>query len=185
MVSSVGYKKARKLDYEMLSTAKPGDGKSIKDSLEALLRYGDTKLANLYFAKELDDRLQSREIKNIFCNACHPGVAGGTGLGSGGLGKGILGKLSHILEPAIRGIVQSTGNTTQDSAKTQTYLAASREVQERNIHGQYWAPIWSWNSKYVECKEDIPLTELGSDQEEQEKLWKFSERALQKAGIVL
>ena len=179
-MSSLGYKKARKLDYEMLCTAKPGDGKSMKDAPEALMRYGDTKLANLYFAKELDRRLQIRGVKNVFCNACHPGIAGGTGLGSGGLGK-----IGDFLEPAIRGIVRWVGNTTQDSAKTQTYLAASREITEKNVHGQYWAPIWSWKSKYVLCKEELPLTELGSDQEEQRKLWDFSEKALQKAGVTL
>ena len=183
IVSSLGYKKARKLDYEMLCTVKPDDGKSVRDAPEALMRYGDTKLANLYFAKELDRKLQSKGVRNVFCNACHPGIAGGTGLGSGGLGNGALGKIGDFLEPAIRGAVQWVGNSTKDSAKTQTFLAASKEIQEKDVHGQYWTPVWSWKSKYVSCKEELPLTELGSNQEEQEKLWDFSEKALQKAGV--
>lgn len=164
----------------MLSTVKPGDGKGMADAPEAFRRYCDSKLANLYFAKELDQRLQARGVKNVFCNACHPGSAGGTGLGSGGLGK-----VGDYLEPVIRGIMRWVANTNDDSAKTQTYMAASNEIKEKDIHGQYWAPIWSWTSTYVSCKEDSPLTSLGGDQGEQTKLWDFSERALKKAGVTL
>ncbi len=168
VVSSIGYKSARKLDYEMLCTAKPGDGNGITDAPEALMRYSDSKLANLYFALELDRRLQARGVNNVFCNVCHPGVAGATDLGNGGLGR-----LGDYFEPAIRGIVKMVGNTNEDSAKTSVYLAASKEVKENHIHGQYWAPIWSWTSRYVACKEDLPLTKLGADREEQAKLWDF------------
>ena len=179
-MSSIGYKGARKLDYEMLSTVKPGDGKGIADAPEALRRYSDSKLANLYFALELDRRLRARGVDYVFCNVCHPGVAGGTGLGNGGLGR-----LGDYLEPAIRGFVKLIGNSNVDSAKTSVYLAAAREVKERKIHGQYWEPTWNWTSKYVACKEKLPLTELGSDQEEQSKLWDFSLKAIQKAGVTL
>ena len=180
IVSSYGYKTARKLDYDKLCTVKPGDGTGIADAPEALMRYSDSKLANLYFALELDRRLQSRGKDNVFCNACHPGVAGGTSLGNGGLGK-----VGDFLEPAIRGFVKMIGNTTEDAAKTSVYLAASKEIKEKRVHGQYWAPIWNWTSRYVACKEDLPLTPLGSDREEQRKLWDFSEKALQKAGVIL
>ena len=162
----------------MISTADPNDGKSLGHAAEAFRRYADSKLANLYFAKELDRRLQANGVKNVFCNTCHPGSAGGTRLGSGGLGK-----VGDLIEPFVRGILAWVGNTNYDSAKTQTYLAASQEVKEKNIHGQYWKPIWSWTLTYITCKEDLPLTDLGNDQEEQRKLWDFSEKALQKAGV--
>ena len=180
IVGSVGYKAARKLDYDLLVTAKPNDGKSFGDTPAAFGRYVDSKLANLYFAKELDQRLQDRGVKNVFCNSCHPGTAGGTGLGSGSLGK-----VGDMIEPALRGLLGLLGNTNADSAKTQTFLAASQAVKEKNIHGQYWTPVWSWTSTYVSCKEDLPLTNLGNDQEEQKKLWYFSEKALKKAGMTL
>lgn len=144
------------------------------------MRYAESKLANLYFAKELDQRLQARGVKNVFCNACHPGTAGGTGLGSGSLGK-----VGDMIEPVVRGFLGFVANTNEDAAKTQTYLAASREVKEKNIHGQYWAPVWSWTYTYVSCKEELPLTDLAKDREEQRKLWDFSEKALQKAGMAL
>lgn len=162
----------------MLSTAKPDDGKSLRDTPEAFGRYMDSKLANLYFAKELDRRLQARGVGNVFCNACHPGAAGGTGLGSGALGK-----VGDYIEPVVRGVMAWVGNTNVDSAKTQTYLAASSEVKRNDVHGQYWTPVWSWTSTYVSCKEELPLTKLGSNEEEQRKLWEFSEKALQKAGL--
>ncbi len=164
----------------MLSTAKPDDGKSLSDATEAFRRYMDSKLANLYFAKELDQKLQDKGVSNVVCNTCHPGTAGGTGLGSGSLGRVV-----DAMEPVIRGIMAWTGNTNEDAAKTQTYLAASTEIKAKNIHGQYWTPVWSWTNTYVSCKEDLPLTDLGNDKEEQRKLWNFSEKALQKTGMSL
>ena len=177
VISSYGYKSARKLDYEMLSTAKPGDGRAWADAGEAFMRYCDSKLANLHFTRELASKLQARGVQNVYVNCCHPGTAGSTTLGSGGLGK-----VGDFAEPAIRGVLKLTGNTNEDAAKTQTWLAASKEVRDKGVKGEYYAPEWSWTLRWLRCKTE-PLTSLGNDQGEQKKLWEFSEEgALAKAG---
>lgn len=74
ITSSAGYKMARKLDFASLKEHKEEDGKTIRELPDAFKRYCDSKLANLYFAAELDRRLQARGVKNVFCNSCHPGM---------------------------------------------------------------------------------------------------------------
>lgn len=74
MVSSEVYKTATKLDYDALRTRIEGDGNSVWQLKAAFIRYCNTKLANVYFTAELDRRLQSRGIKNVYCNSCHPGI---------------------------------------------------------------------------------------------------------------
>ena len=71
------------------------------------------------------------------------------------------------------------GSTSEDVAKTQVYLAASKEIREKDVHGQYWTPTVTWRQRYAQCH-DQGLTALGKDEEEQRKLWKFSEAALKK-----
>lgn len=53
-------------------------------------------------------------------------------------------------------------NTVEDTAKTQTFLAASTYIRENDAHGQYWSPEWSWTQRYVECHQE-ELTDLGQD----------------------
>lgn len=101
-----------------------------------------------------------------------PGFAGATNLGHGGLTA-----WGAWAESVIRMLMKPL-NTVEDAAKTQTYLAASPLVAEHNVHGQYWAPVWSWTQRYVKCEQE-GLTELGKNKDEQKKLWEFSERAVQ------
>ncbi|KAL8835364.1 MAG: hypothetical protein Q9170_003353 [Blastenia crenularia] len=173
VTSSVGYQFATGLDYISLTTARPGDGDSVWDVKPAFVRYGNSKLANIYFANELDKRLREDGYKDVFCNSCHPGFAGATGLGQGGFkawgGAWAEGLVRFLMKPL---------NTVEDASKTQTYLAASARISEQDVHGQYWVPVWSWMQRYVRCQAEA-LTDLGSNQGEQRKLWDFSERALQ------
>ena len=66
------------------------------------------------------------------------------------------------------------GNTVEDGAKTPTFLAASKEIRKRNVHGQYWVPNWSWTKRWTGCGKQ-ELSELARDEEEQRRLWKWSE----------
>lgn len=43
--------------------------------------YGQSKLANLLYMQELDRRLRSEGVENVWVNAVHPGFVRGTGLG--------------------------------------------------------------------------------------------------------
>ena len=72
-------------------------------------------------------------------------------------------------------------NSNIDAAKTQVYLAASKEVVEQNIHAEYWAPNWTWRWNYINCREE-KLGPVPNNVEEQKKLWDLSERAVQKAS---
>ncbi|KAL8941609.1 MAG: hypothetical protein Q9211_001758 [Gyalolechia sp. 1 TL-2023] len=173
VTSSIGYRFATGLDYTSLTTARPGDGDSVWDVKPAFVRYGNSKLANIYFANELAKRLREDGFKNVFSNSCHPGFAGATGLGQGGFrawGGAWAESLIRLLMKPL--------NTVEDASKTQTYLAANVELAQQNVHGQYWAPVWSWTQRYIRCQPE-ELTNLGKDQEEQKKLWDFSERAVQ------
>ena len=106
---------------------------------------------------------------------CCLGVTGDSGFGSGSLGPGF-----QWVERTIRGLVNSFANTVEDSAKTQVWLAASRQVKERDIHGQYWVPLFSWRNWYLNCQQE-ELNPVAKDEKEQRKLWEFSEKALEKA----
>ncbi|KAL8953789.1 MAG: hypothetical protein Q9222_000354 [Ikaeria aurantiellina] len=170
ITSSIGYRSATGLDYAALTTSRPGDGDSVWDVKPAFVRYGNSKLANIYFANELAKRLQDDGYDHIYCNSCHPGFAGDTNLGRGGF-KAWGGAWAEY----VIALLMKPLNSVEDAAKTQTYLAASLQIPKEDVRGQYWAPTWSWSQRYVSChRED--LTEMGKDEEEQRKLWDFSER---------
>ena len=106
---------------------------------------------------------------------CCLGVTGDSGFASGSIGLGF-----PWVERTIRGIINSFANTVEDSAKTQVWLAANRQVKERDIHGQYWVPLFSWRNWYLSCQQE-ELNPVAKDEKEQQKLWEFSEKALEKA----
>lgn len=72
-------------------------------------------------------------------------------------------------------------NTVEDAAKTQTYLAASALIPQQDVHCQYWKPVWNWKQRYVNCEAE-ELTDVAKSEEEQRRLWDFSERAVQARG---
>jgi NAD(P)-dependent dehydrogenase (short-subunit alcohol dehydrogenase family) len=176
IVSSEGFRLGHKPDYKALTTAVPGDGPGLRGIVGAFRRYTNSKLLNIYFTYELDRRIRAEGVSNVWVNCCHPGTAGGTSLGAGSLGPWL-----SWLETFIRGFASLVGNTTLDSAKTQTFLAASKTVVDGNVHGQYWMPNFSWNGYYVNCGPG-KMTQLSEDVEERQKLWDFSEKAVEKAG---
>ncbi|KAI4099297.1 MAG: hypothetical protein LQ339_006089 [Xanthoria mediterranea] len=171
VTSSIGYRNATGLDYLALTQARPGDGDSVWDVIPAFVRYGNSKLANIYFTIELDRRLREEGYTDMYCNSCHPGFAGATNLGGGGFGPWG----GAWAESVIR-LLMKPLNSVEDASKTQTYLAASGQVLQQDVHGQFWAPVWSWTQRYLRCRA-APLTELARDEEKQKQLWAFCERA--------
>ena len=69
----MGHRSSKGLDEKALTTPIPGDGKSMRQIPAAFVRYGDSKLANIWFTMELDRRLQAKGITNVYTNCCHPG----------------------------------------------------------------------------------------------------------------
>ncbi|KAI9893330.1 MAG: hypothetical protein M1814_000460 [Vezdaea aestivalis] len=175
VVSSDAHRAAPRIDYKALETAVESDGTSYLHLAGAFKRYGTSKLANIYYTVDLDRRLRARGVNNVYCNAIDPGVAGSTGLGAG-TDQTIIGPR---LEKLIRWLTKLFSNSTEDCAKTQTYLAASAAVTEGDIRGQYWRPKFSWTFKYKSCARQ-PLGPLASDEEEQRKLLELSQRELRK-----
>ncbi|KAL8889235.1 MAG: hypothetical protein Q9215_003484 [Flavoplaca cf. flavocitrina] len=173
VTSSIGYRNATGLDYSALTQTRPGDGDSVWDMIPAFVRYGNSKLVNVYFSLELDRRLREDGYTNMYCNSCHPGFAGATGLGRGGFrpwgGAWAESMIRLLMKPL---------NSVEDSSKTQTYLAASAEITRQDVHGQYWAPVWTWTQRYLRCGAE-QLTELAKNEEKQKQLWAFSERAME------
>ncbi|KAL8778600.1 MAG: hypothetical protein Q9213_007344 [Squamulea squamosa] len=171
ITSLIGYQPATGIDYSALTQVRPNDGGSVWDVVPAFVRYGNSKLANIYFTIELDRRLQEDGYTNVYCNSCHPGLAGATNLGHGGF-KAWGGAWA---ESVIR-LLMKPLNTVEDASKTQTYLTASAQIRQQGVHGQYWVPVWSWTQRYLRCRAE-ELTELAKDEEERKKLWVFSEQA--------
>jgi hypothetical protein len=93
---------------------------------------------------------------------------------STGLGSGHQTTVAPTVEKALRGALNVVSNSVKDTAKTQTFLAASPEVVSKDIHGEYWVPSWTWNRKYQSCHKES-LSTLAMDNEEQKKLWEVSE----------
>ncbi|KAI9859809.1 MAG: hypothetical protein M1830_006286, partial [Pleopsidium flavum] len=174
MTSSRGYMVASKLDYDALRTPIEGNGSSIWHMGGSFFRYCNTKLANIYFMAELDRRLQERGIKNVYCNSCHPGSVAETGMGKGQK------SLGPYLEEAIRGVIHLFCNSVEDAAKTQVYLAASKQIRVKNVHGEYWAPTWTWTQAYNGSQKQ-KLIVLAENEREEKKLWEVSEEAINKA----
>ena len=87
--------------------------------------------------------------------------------------------VAKVLVWITRSVVSKVGNTSEDGAKTQIYLAAGKSIPEKNIHGQYWSPIFSWTQVYVDCHE-LEVTALANDKDERKKLWDLSEAAVKK-----
>jgi WW domain-containing oxidoreductase len=86
--------------------------------------YGQSKLANALFAKELSRRIEKR---GIAVNSLHPGAVGGTALQ-----RNLGFPLSLVLA-----IARNFMKTIPQGAATQALLAASPTVE--GITGQYWS----------------------------------------------
>lgn len=101
--------------------------------------------------------------------------------GETGFGAGSLGPQLYWVEDFIKWFVRKIGNSAEDSAKTQVYLGASKEIREKDMHGQYWTPVFSWGGRFVRCRGE-EVSALARNEEEQKKLWAFSENAMERAG---
>ncbi|KAG0319213.1 hypothetical protein BGZ97_002559 [Linnemannia gamsii] len=126
------------------------------NAMSTMTRYGQSKLANLLFARALAHRLDNEKV---YVNIAHPGyvdsnLANRTGESYGGF----VGKLSTIT-PKVFGMKPKEG------ALTQLYLATSPEIEDQDVRGRYFIPI----------AKEIQPSSYGRDVELQEKLWTFSE----------
>lgn len=122
-------------------------------------RYGETKLANLHFAKELQERLMAKALKNgkecqIYVNSVHPGVVY-TELGRD------FPKAYHIIAPYLM-------ISPYKGALTQLYAAAATQIETNGIRNKYFVPFCSI----------APPTKYATDKELSLKTWYWTEKVL-------
>jgi retinol dehydrogenase 12 len=112
--------------------------------------YGDSKLANILFTRELAKRLKGT---GVTANCIHPGwVSSGFGLNNPGLGAKVL----KVAAPLL-------ARTPEKGAQTLVWLAASHEA----------AP---YNGEYFHDKRVASTSPLARDAELAQKLWALSEQ---------
>lgn len=101
----------------------------------SVLAYGQSKLANILFTRELSRRIAGR---GVYVNAAHPGyVATKLQRSINAYLEGIFGRLVPWTNAAFAGVFALSRD---EGALTQIYLAASSQVVEKNISGQYYVP---------------------------------------------
>jgi len=108
---------------------------SLYDPTEA---YGQSKLSNILFARELARRVEG---KKIYVNSAHPGGVDtelGRHIKDKVLSFGLPGKL---LIDALESVTKIILLTPTEGALTQLYLATSPEVETKQIRGKYYIPI--------------------------------------------
>ncbi|KAF0718542.1 Aste57867_1644 [Aphanomyces stellatus] len=116
--------------------------------------YGQSKLANVLFARELSRQLRARNVHNVHVNVVHPGLV------STDLGR----HTSRLLLWVVSWFMSSA----DDGAKTQLYVATSPDVIQHNWHGKYFEPT----AKLSETNAQ------GQDEQVGKTLWEFTEKLI-------
>ncbi|KAI9276394.1 hypothetical protein BY458DRAFT_472631 [Sporodiniella umbellata] len=121
-------------------------------------QYCMSKGCNVLFTKELNRRLQTKGVSNLYVNCNHPGV------------------INSNLFRHMYGMNTSLGSmftslffvSTENGALTQLYLATSPEVEQKEVKGQYYVPIATPSKAkgYTDSKE-LSL-----------ELWNFTEKLI-------
>lgn len=133
--------------------------------------YGRSKLANILFARELQDRFDKLN-KNVYVNSAHPGLVA-TPMSDrvvDSVDKWLFFGMSNVFLDVYERFVRFHWFTAEDGALTQLYLASSPEVVQKNLKGDYFIPHgvrttphrWARN-RYM-----------------QRELWKWSEDELER-----
>lgn len=134
VTSSSMHPLCRKLDLDLLAT--PTRPKLT--FYDGVWRYARSKLGNVLFTRELSRRLLETgdaASRNIYVNCFFPGniVTDQWNVWNEYFGT--------VLASMLRGLFSIVGQTPQEGAATAIYLAASCEVRQKDIRGQYFIPI--------------------------------------------
>jgi retinol dehydrogenase 12 len=143
--------------HAMAKSALKQDWESSDNSYTPWGAYGNSKLSNILFTKQLQKELK-KETTNIEAVSLHPGVIASP------LWKH---SLPSLLQPLVRLI---SNKSVEQGAATTVYCALSRHV----VDGAY----------YDDCSPKEPSTSAQSD-ELQEGLWKYTEALLIDKGFSL
>ncbi|KAJ8099314.1 hypothetical protein POJ06DRAFT_256635 [Lipomyces tetrasporus] len=172
IMSSKSYENSHPIDFDNVRTTYHS-WFAFLTLREMLQRYSRSKLANLYFMRELADLVKDR--KNIYVNACHPGLV-----------------YTHIFDLSTSPLpwymqlvgqleAKLLGINVNDGVKTALFLAADRRVVDKNIKGILMYPGPTDGFVYFSNIYIRTINKLGLDDEARKQLWRFSEAALEKA----
>jgi NAD(P)-dependent dehydrogenase (short-subunit alcohol dehydrogenase family) len=159
-ISSDAYKAGPGVDFGDLNNEKIWKGKKFSNGA-AFQAYHRAKLCNIYFARELAERLQGT---GVTVNAVSPGYFVNTTIYRNM--RGVFKWASFV----VFGIGTLLGlNTPEKGARTHIYCAASPEIE--GVTGQYFA--------YCKAAE---LSALAKDREIGARVWAWSEQVTGLAG---
>lgn len=173
--SSQSFYNASKIDYQDL-TKTYSSSWGFLTLREMLGRYARSKLANIYFMRELAKR--TNDIPNLYVNASHPGLVY-TNIFD--LSTSPLPRYMQIIGEYQAWLF---GIPVDDGAKTALFLASDKRVIKDGLKRIFLYPAPQGPlGGYVYFNGVYPraLNSLGEDGDEASKLWEFSEQALAKA----
>ncbi len=145
-VASDAHRMVRGIDFDDLQARR---------SYRGFRLYGQSKLANILFTRELARRLEGT---GVTANALHPGFVATNFMAGEGLAN-----------MAMRGLARVLALSPEKGAETSTYLATSPDVE--GVSGRY----------FVQCKPAEP-TSAGRDDEAARRLWEVSEQLTGRAS---
>ncbi|KAJ3110786.1 hypothetical protein HDU96_006268 [Phlyctochytrium bullatum] len=125
--------------------------------------YGQSKLGNILFTRELAKRLEARSVKNVYVNTLHPGVI------KTNIQKGAA-SFPQFLIPYL-GYLGFT--TPENGARTQLYASTSPEIVEKGYKGVYFVP-------YGKVTKTSALAE---DEGLMKRFWEWCEGTLKEKGF--
>ncbi|KAI9675371.1 MAG: hypothetical protein M1817_001275 [Caeruleum heppii] len=104
-------------------------------SIDSCYRYARSKLANILMTRELASRLDKKGVKKVYVNCFFPGNIPTEAMDSW---KELFGTLPGGL---LKGAFHFLGQSEVDAATTAIFLAASKEVEKKDLKGRYFIPI--------------------------------------------
>ena len=141
----------QRLDFDLLMAPNPTSRFRVVD---AVWRYGRSKLGDILLTKELSRRLQEGNDpagKNIYVNCFFPGnIVTEQWIGWNELFGKPIGMIMRTFFSLFM------GQNREDGAATALYLGASDLPREKNQRGQYFIPVATadWPSK-IACDEKV------------------------------
>ncbi|KAJ3082279.1 hypothetical protein HK100_009710 [Physocladia obscura] len=136
---------------------------SINDekSMSSWDRYGQSKVSNILFSKQLDKLYGDK----IFVNSVHPGKIRFV---KTELTRGPVASTGAWVKPFLEVIKHFAALDVQDGVLTQLYAATSQDIETKSLKNRYFVPI------AVDATE-TELIALGKNDQLAQKLWDFSE----------
>ncbi|KAI9328636.1 hypothetical protein BDR26DRAFT_45001 [Obelidium mucronatum] len=139
--------------------------KQKKDGFTAMILYGQSKLANILFATEINARYGD----HLTINSVHPGIVASELIRPAPYSFAWF--LIKTLPSSVLGnlLFKSTPLTTEKGAYASLYAATSKEIDEKGIKGKYIIPFGVVSDDHHPLAFDLDLAK---------KLWDFSEEAV-------